>query len=133
VVNVPNIVDIKTDASYIFYIGYLGNTAGRTPSFVWNAELSRQVFKRRGTIALKGYDLLGQARNMRRTINDNYMMDSWSNTLGRYVVLSFTYRFGKFTDRNQMGVRRGGNRGGMGGRVMGGNMGGMGDIPPAIN
>ncbi len=133
VVNVPNIVDIKTDASYIFYLGYLGNTAGRTPSFVWNAELSRQVFKRRGTIALKGYDLLGQARNMRRTINDNYMMDSWSNTLGRYVVLSFTYRFGKFTDRNQMGGRRGGNRGGMGGRGMGGNMGGMGNIPPAIN
>lgn len=136
VVNIPNVMDIKTDCSYIFYLGYV---TGRTdPSFVWNAELSRQVFKRRGTIALKGYDLLGQAKNMRRTINDNYMMDSWSNTLGRYVVLSFTYRFGRFVDRNQMGGRRGGNRSGMGGMSgrgpgMGGNMGGMGSTPPPVN
>ena len=142
VVNIPNVMDIKTDCSYIFYLGYV---TGRTdPSFVWNAELSRQVFKRRGTIALKGYDLLGQAKNMRRTINDNYMMDSWSNTLGRYVVVSFTWRFGKFVDRTQMGGRRGGNRGGMGGNSgmggmggrgpgMGGNMGGMGNTPPPMN
>ena len=66
------------------------------------------------------------------------MMDSWSNTLGRYVVLSFTYRFGRFVDRNQMGGRRGGNRSGMGGMSgrgpgMGGNMGGMGSTPPPVN
>lgn len=122
VVNIPDVCDIKTDCNYIFYLGYV--TGRVNPSFVWNLEISRQMFKKKGTLALKGYDLLDQSKSMRRTISDNYMMDSWSNTLGRYVVVSFTYRFGKFVDRNQMGGRRGG-RGGYGGG-MGGYGGGMG-------
>jgi len=125
VVNVPNVCDIKSDCNYIFYLGYMG--ANREPSFVWNAEISRQMFKKRGTLAFKAYDLLDQSKNVRRTITDNYMRDSWSNTLGRYVVVSFTYRFGKFVDRNQMGGRRGGNgmggRGGYGGSGFGGGSG----------
>ncbi len=120
VVNVPNICDIKSDCNYIFYLGYMG--ADREPSFVWNAEISRQMFKKKGTLAFKAYDMLDQTKNVRRTITDNYMRDSWSNSLGRYVVVSFTYRFGKFMDRTQMGGGRG--RGGRGG--MGGYSGGMG-------
>ncbi len=112
VVNVPNVCDIKSDCNYIFYLGYMG--ANREPSFVWNAEISRQMFKKKGTLAFKAYDMLDQTKNVSRTITDNYMRDSWSNSLGRYVVVSFTYRFGKFVDRNQMGGRRGG-RGGYGG------------------
>ena len=47
---------------------------------------------------------------------DNYHQESRNNTLGRYIVVTFSYRFGT------MGGRNGGNM--MGGRGMGGPMGG---------
>ncbi len=64
------------------------------------------------TIALKGYDILGQAKNLSVTDNENYHSEVVNNTLGRYVILSLTWRFGKF-DRSKM--RGPGGRGGYGG------------------
>jgi len=58
--------------------------------------------------------LTTNAKNLTVTDASNYHSEVLNNTLGRYVILSLTYRFGTF-DRSQM---RGGP--GMGGRGMGG-------------
>ncbi len=55
------------------------------------------------TLSVKGYDILGQAKNLTVTDTANYHTESKNNTLGRYLILSLTYRFGNF----------GGNNGGM--------------------
>lgn len=109
-----DILSFKTDARYTFYIGY--EDGYNTPQFVWNAEISKQLFKKQFTLALKAYDILNQSKNTYRSTSDNFVKDVRNNTLGRYIVLSLTYRFGNF----------GGNRGGMGpmGGPMGGRMGG---------
>ena len=75
------------------------------------------LFKRKATVSLKAYDILEQARNLRVNVTDNYYQETRNNTLGRYVILSFTWRFGNFG-----GNRRGGMRGmpGMGMPGMGG-------------
>ena len=65
----------------------------------------------------KAYDILEQAKNLRVNVTDNYYQETRNNTLGRYVILSFTWRFGNF------GGNRGGMRGGPGG--MRGGPGGM--------
>jgi len=54
-------------------------------------------------------------------MTDNYVQDTQNNTLGRYIMVSLTYRFGNF------GGQRGGMRGpgGPGGRP-GGHPGGWG-------
>ena len=78
--------------------------------------MSRPVFKRMGTIAIKAYDILDQAKNLTVTDTENYHQEVRNNTLGRYVIVSFTMRFGNFGKAGeQMRNRMGPGRGPMGG------------------
>lgn len=99
--------NITSDFNYRFYIGF--GTGYNEPVSVWNAEASKLLFKNMGTLRLKIFDILNQAKSIRRTTTDNYIEDSETNTLKQYVMLSFTWRFGKFG-----GQRRGGGNRGMG-------------------
>ena len=56
-------------------------------------------------------------------ITDNYYQETRNNTLGRYIMLTFTWRFGSFGGGNNRG---GGFRPGAGGPMGGGFRGGMG-------
>lgn len=103
IAKIPNVLNISSDARYTRYDGY--NSEFNDPTFVWNAEISKQLFKNQFTLALRAYDILNQSKNTYRTNTSNYVQDTRNNTLGRYVMLSLTYRFGTF------GGQRGGMRG----------------------
>lgn len=107
---------MKADVDYNWYRGY---TTPRDDEFIINAEISQLLFKKQFTLALKVYDLLNQAKNLSVTDTDDYHQEVYNNTLGRYVILSLTWRFGTFGGRN-------GGRRGMGGPPMGGPVGGRG-------
>ena len=107
----------KSDYNFNWYNGY-SSELNYTPEHILNAEIQKLLFKNTMTIALKGYDILGQAKNLSVTDNDNYHSEVINNTLGRYIILSLTWRFGTF-DRSQM-RGPGGMRGGPGGRGFGG-------------
>jgi hypothetical protein len=103
-------VEIGTDANYNWYNGY---TTKQEPELVWNAKFSIPLFKRQATLSLNAYDILDQAKNLQVAITDNYYQETRNNTLGRYVMLSFTWRFGSFGGRNgRMGGGPGNFRGG---------------------
>jgi hypothetical protein len=105
-------VELSTDANYNWYRGY---TTPQDPEFVWNASLSTPLFRRKATLSLKAYDILDQAKNLLVTTTDNYYQETRNNTLGRYIILSFTWRFGNFGKaRQQMQNRMGGGPGMMG-------------------
>ena len=104
--------EMSTDLNYNWYNGY---TTEQPSQLVWNASLSQQIFRRQATIALKAYDILDQATNLTTAITDNYYQETRNNTLGRYIMLTFTWRFGSFGGNN-----RGGQRGGPGGGFRGG-------------
>ena len=116
-------LNLISDLNYNWYNGY---TTQQEPEFILNAEVTQLLFKKTCTIALRAYDLLNQAKNLSVTDSSNYHQEVRNNTLGRYVILSFTYRFGTFgNNRRGPGGMRGGMRGGpMGGPMMGGPMGG---------
>ena len=67
-----------------------------------------------------------QAKNLTVTDASNYHSEVRNNTLGRYVILSFTWRFGNFGKAGQQMRARmgqggpGGGSGGRGGMMMGG-------------
>jgi hypothetical protein len=111
-------VEISTDANYRWYNGY---TTAQEPQLVWNAKLSVPMFRRQATLSLNAYDILDQAKNLQVSITDNYYQETRNNTLGRYLMLSFTWRFGNFG-----GQRRGGQRMGPPG------MGGPGGFRPPM-
>ena len=111
-------IELSTDANYNWYNGY---TTPQDPQLVWNASFSVPMFKRQATLSLKAYDILDQARNLSVVTTDNYYQETRNNTLGRYIMLSFTWRFGNFGKAGQqmrarMGQGGPGGPGGFGGR-----------------
>ena len=112
-------VEIGTDASYRWYNGY---SSEQEPQLVWNAKISTPLFRRQATLSLNAYDILDQSKNLRVNITDNYYQETRNNTLGRYIMLTFTWRFGSFGGGNR--GNRGGFRPGAGGPPMGGFGGG---------
>ena len=108
-------MNLISDFNYNWYRGY---TTQQKPEFILNAEITQLVFKKKATIALRAYDILNQAKNLMVTDASNYHQEVRNNTLGRYIILSFTYRFGTFNSNRRPGPR------GMGGPPPGGPMGG---------
>ena len=115
-------ITFDTDMNYMWYNGYATNP---DPTFLWNMEIEKMLFKNQASLSLRGYDLLGQTKNFALSTSGTTYTESFTNSLGRYVILAFTWRF------NSFGGQRGrGGMGGMGGgRGMGGGMMG-GGMPP---
>ena len=112
---IPGGINIISDLDYNWYNGY---TTPQEDEFVLNAEITKQIFKKTCTLAVKAYDILGQSKNLSVSDSSNYHQEVRNNTLGRYIIVSFTYRFGNFGGgRGQGGP--GGMRGPMGGPMMG--------------
>ena len=104
---IPTGMNIIADADYNWYNGY---TTPQEDEIILNAEITQLLFKNKFTLALKAYDILGQSKNLSVSDSQNTHQEVRNNTLGRYVILSLTYRFGNFGGTN------GGNRGHMGSR-----------------
>ncbi len=133
--NEPNTgLGLTADGTYNWYIGY---TTNQPANFIVNTEITKLIFNNNATLAIRGYDLLNQTKTFNESISGNRRTESRSLALGRYVIVSLTFRFGTF-GRGNRGGGRGGNRGGggfQGGGMMGGGMpmgGGMmgGGRPP---
>ena len=101
-VNLPFGLSLGSDISYTGNQGY--SDGYNEEVWMWNAQISYSFLKgKNATIMLKGVDLLDMSSNIQRTVTGNYMEDVDYNTLGRYCMLSFSYRFNTFgKDRPQM-------------------------------
>ena len=95
---IPGGINIIADADYNWYNGY---STQQEDEFVLNAEISKLLFKDKFTLALKAYDILGQSKNLNVSDESNYHQETVNNTLGRYIILSLTYRFGNFNGNGQ--------------------------------
>lgn len=90
---IPGGLNVISSLDYNWYNGY---TSPQEDEFVLNAEIAKQLFKKKFTLALKAYDILGQSKNLSVTDSSNFHQEVRNNTLGRYIILSLTYRFGNF-------------------------------------
>ena len=113
---IPGGLGFVAEANYNWYEGY---TTPQDDEVILNVEISKLLFKDQLTLTLKGYDLLNQAKNLSVTDASNYHTETVNNTLGRYIILSLTWRFGSF----------GGMKSRMGGPGPGRGPGGPGGPP----
>lgn len=68
--------------------------AGFTNSFVlWNSTLAYSILDDKAVLTLKGYDLLKQNTNARRSSSADYIEDVQSTVLQQFFLLSFSYKF----------------------------------------
>ena len=119
-----NGLTFTTDANYNWYVGYKTDQPSR---LIWNAGFQLPVIHNQATLSLSAFDILGQRRTLSVSDSENYHQESRTNSVGRYVMLSFTWRFGTFGGRNG---RMGGFRGGPGGPGGPGGRGGFRGRPP---
>lgn len=107
--------------STLMFSGTQGYAAGYNENqWMWNASIAYQFLKgKAATIKISGYDLLQQRKSISRNVTANYIDDTRYNSLTRYFMATFSYKFNTFgkgnqpSDRNE---RRGpGGPGGPGG------------------
>lgn len=74
-----------------------------------NASLEKIVSKKyNASLRLNFYDLLNENTNISRTVSGNSIVDTRTNKLGRYAMLSFIFRFNKFSGEAPQRMRMGG-------------------------
>ncbi|MDE7388028.1 MAG: TonB-dependent receptor, partial [Muribaculaceae bacterium] len=93
---------LATDLNYSNTRGY---SDGYDPEeWMWNASLSYMFLRdKSATIALKAYDLLQQRKSISRSETAQAITDVSFNTLTRYVMLTFTYKFNTYKKRSGSG------------------------------
>lgn len=111
--------DLNYDATSGYSAGYDRN------EWMWNASIAYQFLRdRSATITLKAYDLLHQKSNISRNVTANYIDDSSYNSLTRYFMVTFSYKFNTFGKGNEPQNRNADRRRGPGGPPPGGPRGG---------
>lgn len=110
-VNITPTTIFGADVSKTFNKGY-GSLSDADP-FVINTYIEQRFLQGdRAIIRLQAFDLLNEQLNLQRTVQDNYFSDTWTNRLGRYFMLTFTFKLQKFSgaDPTQGGRFPGGMR-----------------------
>jgi hypothetical protein len=73
-----------------------------------NASFEKTIFKKKnGFIRLSAFDIFKQNTNITRTVSGNYITDTRTNRLTRYIMHTFTYRLNRFQgQQTQQGTRQ---------------------------
>ena len=97
-INIPKNWVLKYDFENTINKGLTGSV-GKDP-LIMNASVEKQLFKKKnGIIRLQAFDLFNQNSNITRSVTANSIIDTRSNKLNRYFMLSFTYRLQKFAGK----------------------------------
>lgn len=98
-INFTKTLALKYDIDYTINNG-LSSAVSRN-LVIMNASLEQQLFKKKnGIIRLAAYDLFKQNSNISRSVTANQIIDSRTNRLTRYFLLSFTYRLQRFAGQS---------------------------------
>lgn len=67
--------------------------AMNTTEWVWNASVQKSLLDGALTFKLNAVDILGQLSNIHYNVNAQGRVETWTNSLPRYVMLTVAYRF----------------------------------------
>jgi Outer membrane protein beta-barrel family/CarboxypepD_reg-like domain len=92
------------------YVSGISNNVTNNP-FIINTMLQVRVFKNKGSLQLRAYDLLNQNNFINRTQNDLGFTETLTNPNSRYVMLNLSVNLQKWTgavgNNNRPIIRRG--------------------------
>jgi len=107
--NVNFLKNYSYNVSFDFYRYNSQTTDFKQTIPMLNMSLSRYVFKAKsGEIKLGVVNLLDKSLSVSQTANSNYLQQTTTNNLGRYIMASFTYALNKQLNPMGGGGRRGG-------------------------
>lgn len=82
---------ITTRLTLFTHRGY-GDPLFDTSEWVWNARITKSFGKGRWIVAVDAFDLLHQLKNVTYAISPDARVETFTNTLPRYVLLHVQYR-----------------------------------------
>ena len=95
---------ISTELSYSATSGY--SEGYDTKQWLWNGSIAYQFLRgKNASVGISVYDILGQRKSINRNVTANYMEDVAYNSLTRYGMLTFTYRFTTFKKGDEPKLR----------------------------
>ncbi len=98
------------DLSKNFVSGINANVTSNP--FIINASLTKEFFARKnGSISLRAYDLLNQNNFVTRRVTDNAIIDTRSNALSQYFMVSLNWAPQKWTSGGSSRDRKGDRNG----------------------
>ncbi len=72
---------------------------------LWQLKLSKSFLKKdRGTLELIVFDVLNKNQGINRNNSLNYIQESRSNVLGRYIMVGFNYKLSQFGGNGHMEI-----------------------------
>ena len=83
--------EFSTSLNYDIRRGY--GASYNVDDLLWDFKVGKDI--NAFTLALNVKDILNRSRSFEHTISQNYVEDSYTNLLGRYITLSLTWNFGK--------------------------------------
>jgi hypothetical protein len=93
--NLDKKTELKSDVNFDFQ-QQLEAFNSNPNQIVWNASLSRQIFKdKSGKIYLIANDILDQQRGFNRNITSNFISEEKYSRISRYFLLKFEWSFNK--------------------------------------
>lgn len=95
--------EIGNKLSYVFYRGF-SNGFG-TPELRWDMNFAKTV--KSLTFGLKITDILNQTNTLNRIVSAEYVEDRYSNVLGRMLLFSISFNFGKMNQDKTAAVSKG--------------------------
>ncbi len=89
--SLPHDFEFSSDFSYVIQRGY---GSGYDDDYArWSLSVGKNI--KSFNISLSAQDLFDSAKSLRRAVQDDYVQNSYTNVLGRRIVLSLTWNFGK--------------------------------------
>ena len=93
-------LELTTDIAFSNSTGYSSGFNSR--QWLWNAQLSYSfLHNKQLTVSVRAYDLLGQKKNISRSVGANSITDSWYNDLTRYVMFGLTWNFNTLSKKGK--------------------------------
>ncbi|MGM9762965.1 MAG: hypothetical protein ACI3ZQ_02960 [Candidatus Cryptobacteroides sp.] len=81
--------------------GYSGFSHGyNRPDYLLNFRLAKSI--KSFTVSLSAYDILGSAKSFTHTSSAEYVEDTYSNRIGRCILIGLSYNFGKWNLKERM-------------------------------
>lgn len=102
-IDIPGGWVFRSDLEYIINRGL--STSVNQNIALLNSSFEKTIFKKKnGIFRISGYDIFKQNTSIARTLNGNNIVDTRVNRLTRYFLMTFIYRFNKFSGAQQSGA-----------------------------
>ena len=101
-IDIPGGWVFRSDLEYIINRG-LSSSVNQNIALL-NSSFEKTIFKKKnGIFRISGYDIFKQNTSIARTVNGNNIVDTRVNRLTRYFLMTFIYRFNKFSGAQTSG------------------------------